>query len=133
MFISRLLVRPGDRVAAGDLVAIVESSKCAVEVCAPHGGAISAVVAQEGDEIRVGGPLAVIRSEEPPRRLPRTLGTDCPDRGSRKARSTEAVDREDTQQRTPAHNRHRCGPRRDRRTRREASRAAAIPPEPYGG
>ena len=31
-----------------------------------------AVVAQEGDEIRVGGPLAVIRSEEPRRRLPRT-------------------------------------------------------------
>ena len=41
VFISRLLVRPGDRVAAGDLVAIVESSKCAVEVCAPHAGAIT--------------------------------------------------------------------------------------------
>jgi|KBSSwiStaDraftv2_1062776.scaffolds.fasta_scaffold07261_6 2-oxoisovalerate dehydrogenase E1 component len=70
--VVQLLVKPGDRIAAGDVVATLETSKCAVEVSAALGGVVTAVVVKAGDDVLVGRPLLVIRTEETLRRLPRT-------------------------------------------------------------
>jgi pyruvate dehydrogenase E2 component (dihydrolipoamide acetyltransferase) len=51
-------VRPGDRVAKGQLVATVETAKAATEVEAPADGTVAELLAAVGDEVAVGAAIA---------------------------------------------------------------------------
>jgi pyruvate dehydrogenase E2 component (dihydrolipoamide acetyltransferase) len=52
------LVKPGDRVARGDIVAVVETQKGAVEIEIFEAGEIGALLAEPGQTLPVGAPLA---------------------------------------------------------------------------
>lgn len=56
--IRDLVVSPGDSVNEGDLLAVLEATKAAIEVCAPRSGTITKICGRVGDEIAVGQVLA---------------------------------------------------------------------------
>ena len=58
--ITRWLKSEGDPVSAGEIIVEVEAEKATQEVEAPVDGVLEAILAVEGDEIRVGDPIAVI-------------------------------------------------------------------------
>lgn len=53
----------GDRVEAGEAIAEIETAKSTVEVEAPVGGTLSAILAQVDDEIEVGVAIATIEAD----------------------------------------------------------------------
>lgn len=57
------LVQPGDTVARGDVVAVVETQKGAIEIEVFENGTVHELVAQLGTELPVGAPLAVLLAE----------------------------------------------------------------------
>lgn len=58
--IVELAVKPGDQVAAGDLIAQVEADKAAMEIAAPVAGEVVEIHAKTGDQQRVGTPLVTL-------------------------------------------------------------------------
>ena len=58
--ITRWLKSEGDRVSAGEVIVEVEAEKATQEVEAPVDGVLESILAVEGDEVRVGDPIAVI-------------------------------------------------------------------------
>ena len=58
--ITRWLKQEGDPVSAGEVLVEVEAEKATQEVEAPVDGVLESILAVEGDEIRVGDPIAVI-------------------------------------------------------------------------
>ena len=62
------LVEPGDKVSRGDVVAVVETQKGAIEIEVFEEGIVHDLIAGLGDQLPVGAPLAVILrdGEEPP-------------------------------------------------------------------
>jgi 2-oxoglutarate dehydrogenase E2 component (dihydrolipoamide succinyltransferase) len=58
--VARWLKSEGDAVAAGEPIVEVELEKVTEEVEAPAAGVLETILAVEGDEIKVGDPLAVI-------------------------------------------------------------------------
>jgi pyruvate dehydrogenase E2 component (dihydrolipoamide acetyltransferase) len=56
--VSEWLVKPGDAVKKGDVVAVVETHKGAIEVEIFQEGTIAELCAKEGDDVPVGGLLA---------------------------------------------------------------------------
>ena len=62
------LVKPGDRVAPGDVVAVVETQKGAIEIEIFEAGVVNRLDASVGDKLPVGAPLAHLRGadEAPP-------------------------------------------------------------------
>ncbi|MFF6772943.1 2-oxo acid dehydrogenase subunit E2 [Streptomyces sp. NPDC012637] len=65
--LSEWLVHPGDRVARGDVIAVVETAKSAIEAECFHSGTVEALLVDEGTTVPVGTPLARIgtTSESP--------------------------------------------------------------------
>ena len=62
-------VRPGDRVARGDVVALVETEKGLIEVEIFASGVVESIVVEPGATVPVGAVLAIVRGEaEPPGR-----------------------------------------------------------------
>ena len=61
--VVRLLVEPGDRVAAGQGLAVVEAMKMENEVAAPAAGVVSDVRAAPGDSVEAGGVLVTLTAE----------------------------------------------------------------------
>ena len=61
--IARWLKREGDPVTAGEVVVEIEAEKVTEEVEAPVSGVLESILAVEGDEIKVGDPIAVIAEE----------------------------------------------------------------------
>jgi pyruvate dehydrogenase E2 component (dihydrolipoyllysine-residue acetyltransferase) len=59
------LVKVGDEVHKGDIVAVVDTAKAAVEVECFDSGVVSALLAEPGQVVPVGTPLAVIAPSEP--------------------------------------------------------------------
>lgn len=57
------LVKPGDRVARGDVVAVVETQKGAIEIEIFEPGEIAELIAQVGQTLPVGAPLARLGAE----------------------------------------------------------------------
>jgi len=55
--VVRLLVQPGARVAAGDLLIALEAMKMELAVRAPHDGVVKAIHCREGDLVQPGTPL----------------------------------------------------------------------------
>ncbi|MFJ7068461.1 2-oxo acid dehydrogenase subunit E2 [Streptomyces sp. NPDC101115] len=58
--LSEWLVHPGDRVARGDVIAVVETAKSAIEAECFHSGTVEALLVDEGTTVPVGTPLARI-------------------------------------------------------------------------
>lgn len=58
-------IAPGDRVARGDVVCVVETDKGAVDVEVWETGTVSELVAQPGERIAVGGLLARLEATRP--------------------------------------------------------------------
>lgn len=59
------LVRPGDRVARGDIVAVVDTAKAAIEVECFETGTVERLLAEPGTTVPVGAAMAVIATEKP--------------------------------------------------------------------
>ncbi|MEJ2513673.1 MAG: dihydrolipoamide acetyltransferase family protein [Gammaproteobacteria bacterium] len=59
-------VKPGDRVHRGDVVAVVETSKGAIDVEIFSDGIIDQLLVPEGTTVPVGEPLALVRSDGRP-------------------------------------------------------------------
>ena len=57
------LVKPGDRVKRGDIVAVVETQKGAIEIETYQAGAIEQILVDLHSKVPVGTPLARIRVE----------------------------------------------------------------------
>src|SRR5574341_770798 len=55
-------VKPGDEVKRGDVVALVDTDKAAIEVEIFEGGVIDRLLVAEGDRVPVGTVLATLRS-----------------------------------------------------------------------
>jgi urea carboxylase len=55
-------VKPGERVAAGDVLVIIESMKMEISVCAPCAGTVSDVHVVPGAPVKAGQRVAVIDS-----------------------------------------------------------------------
>lgn len=74
------LVKPGDKVARGDIVAVVETQKGAIEIEIFEPGEIAALLAQPGQTLPVGAPLARLAGAEevgaPPSAKPTPAGPD---------------------------------------------------------
>jgi len=62
--LSRWLVRPGDRVERGDVVALLETVKSEIEMETFQGGWVERLLVDEGREVPVGTPLALLRTGE---------------------------------------------------------------------
>jgi 2-oxoglutarate dehydrogenase E2 component (dihydrolipoamide succinyltransferase) len=58
--VLRWLKQEGDAVAAGEPLVEVEAEKANHEIGAPVSGRLASIVAEEGDEIKVGATIAVI-------------------------------------------------------------------------
>lgn len=57
------LKRPGDRVASGDIIAVVETQKGAIEIEVFQTGTVETLLAKTGEKLAVGAPMAFIRAE----------------------------------------------------------------------
>ncbi len=57
------LVKPGDVIEEGQLVASVEADKAVTEIASPMSGTVDSFIAEEGDEVAVGKPLIKILTE----------------------------------------------------------------------
>jgi len=57
------LKKPGDHVARGDIIAVVETEKGAIEIEVFRAGLIDALFVEPGQKIAVGAPMAFIRAE----------------------------------------------------------------------
>ena len=53
-------VGPGDAVAAGDTVVLLESMKMEIPVLSEHGGTVSSVNVAPGDVVQEGDPLVTL-------------------------------------------------------------------------
>jgi 2-oxoglutarate dehydrogenase E2 component (dihydrolipoamide succinyltransferase) len=58
--VTRWLKRAGEAVAEGEPLVEVEAEKANHEIEAPVSGRVESIVAEEGDEIKVGATLAII-------------------------------------------------------------------------
>jgi acetyl-CoA carboxylase biotin carboxyl carrier protein len=58
--VLKVVVATGDRIAAGDSVALLESMKMEIPVLAEHGGTVVAVRVGEGDVVQEGDVLVTI-------------------------------------------------------------------------
>ncbi|MCS6925552.1 MAG: 2-oxo acid dehydrogenase subunit E2, partial [Candidatus Binatia bacterium] len=57
------LVKPGDVVKRGDIIAVVDTEKAAIEIEVFESGVIQTLLVQEGEKVPVGTVLAIIRTE----------------------------------------------------------------------
>jgi pyruvate dehydrogenase E2 component (dihydrolipoamide acetyltransferase) len=65
------LVRPGDAVRKGDIVAVVDTSKAAIEIECFDSGVVQELLVEPGTRVPVGAPLAIIAGKgEPAARAP---------------------------------------------------------------
>jgi pyruvate dehydrogenase E2 component (dihydrolipoamide acetyltransferase) len=62
-------VKPGDRIKRGDIIAVVETEKAAIEIEVFEDGIIEEILVQPGIKVPVGTVLAIIRSERVPAAL----------------------------------------------------------------
>lgn len=67
------LVSPGDTVHRGDVIAVVDTAKAAIEVEVFHDGVVTALLVEPGESVAVGTPLATI-DEQPAHRAPAETG-----------------------------------------------------------
>ena len=61
--INKWLVAEGDQIVIGQCIAEVETDKAVVEMIAEEDGLISKLIAQEGEEVEVGAPIAQLNGD----------------------------------------------------------------------
>jgi biotin carboxyl carrier protein len=61
----KVRVRPGERVAAGDELVVLESMKMEIPVTAPGDGVVGAVLVEEGTVIAAGDALVELQAGSP--------------------------------------------------------------------
>ncbi len=61
--ILQWLVKPGDVVKRGDIIAVVDTEKATIEVEVFQSGVIQSIVVPEGEKVPIGAVLALIRTE----------------------------------------------------------------------
>jgi pyruvate dehydrogenase E2 component (dihydrolipoamide acetyltransferase) len=68
--LSKWLVRPGDRVQRGDIVAVIETAKSDIEVEIFASGVVDEILVEKGQKVPVGSLLATLTTngEAPPRK-----------------------------------------------------------------
>ncbi|MFY0989558.1 dihydrolipoamide acetyltransferase family protein [Halomonas sp. C05BenzN] len=87
-------IRPGDRVERGQVVAVVETQKGAIDVEIWEAGTVERLVVEEGDKVPVGEVLALVRGEgedagrEAPAARPTPEAPGTPDIAPPPARAT---------------------------------------------
>ncbi len=64
--VMKWLIKPGDRVKRGDIVAEVETQKGVIDVEIFDSGEVTRLLVQEGDEVPVGTPIALLNGAEIP-------------------------------------------------------------------
>jgi pyruvate dehydrogenase E2 component (dihydrolipoamide acetyltransferase) len=57
------LKKPGDRVSRGEIVAVVETQKGAIEIEVFQSGTLETLIAKPGQKLPVGAPMAIIRGD----------------------------------------------------------------------
>ncbi|MFL5353815.1 biotin/lipoyl-containing protein, partial [Archangium sp.] len=62
--IVKWLKKEGDKVAAGDVVAEVETDKATMEMESSEGGTLAHVLVKEGEKIKVGGAIAALATSK---------------------------------------------------------------------
>lgn len=62
--LAQWLVKPGDHIERGDLIAVVETQKGAIDVESFDAGTVSKFLVEPGTEVPVGTPLAVIDGKQ---------------------------------------------------------------------
>jgi oxaloacetate decarboxylase alpha subunit len=55
--IFKILISPGQHIAQGDVIMVLEAMKMETEVRAPEGGTVAEILVKEGDAVQVGQPL----------------------------------------------------------------------------
>ncbi len=63
VYVVEIVVKPGERVVADQLVAVVETDKTTLEVPAPGAGLVAEVCVTVGDRAGIGDLLARIQSD----------------------------------------------------------------------
>jgi pyruvate dehydrogenase E2 component (dihydrolipoamide acetyltransferase) len=71
-------VKPGDRVRRGDIIAVVDTDKAAIEIEVFEDGVVEQLLVEPGQTVAVGTVMAIIRSEAggaaPPEAIPAAAG-----------------------------------------------------------
>lgn len=62
--VSQILVAPGDVVAPGDKLILLESMKMVIPILAPHGGRVGRILCAVGESVPAGVPLLEIESDQ---------------------------------------------------------------------
>ncbi|MGF1451402.1 MAG: beta-ketoacyl-ACP synthase 3 [Opitutales bacterium] len=63
--VSDWLVKEGDSVAVDDVLAVIEADKAAADVLSPKAGTVERILVPEGEQVRIGTPLAELRLSAP--------------------------------------------------------------------
>ncbi len=67
--VVELMVKPGDKVERGQLVASLEATKSVFELTSPHTGTVEELIADEGETVAVGEPLFTVKLASDRRRV----------------------------------------------------------------
>jgi urea carboxylase len=62
----KLLVQPGQRIKAGEVIAVIEAMKAECDVNSAVGGIVTAVYAREQQAIAAGGPIIAVHPDQEP-------------------------------------------------------------------
>ena len=126
--LAKWLVKEGDTVKSGDILAEIETDKATMEFEAVDEGRIGKILVPEGSEgVKVNAPIAVLLDEGEKRRRCRHLRRDEEHRRSGEGRSAEES-RSARSRSAPRPKRPRRKPRRLRRARRASRTATASSP-----
>ena len=63
--VSQILVAPGDAVAAGDKLILLESMKMVIPITAPHDGIVARLLCAPGESVPAGVPLLELEPSSP--------------------------------------------------------------------
>lgn len=89
--VIELLVKPGDMIKTGDLVAVVEATKAAVDVQATVTGKVLSIPVEPKQKIPVGAPLMFVEADASAARLQSTVTAERIDKAILKRRGSAQV------------------------------------------
>ena len=92
--LNEWLVKPGDTVSRGQIVAVVETTKAAVEIECWHDGVVGELLVPIGQTVAVGAPLATILEageKAEPRASAPAAATEAPQQDAAPAQAPQAI------------------------------------------
>ena len=60
--VARVVVNEGDKVAAGQEVAVINCMKTEIQVLTETGGVVKSILVKEWDEMEIGSPMIVLET-----------------------------------------------------------------------